>query len=277
MLCAMKSWTLVLAAIVTIVAVCGQSGRAEDLPRLTRVADDVYVYEHVDPTKRGVTVNNLVVVTNEGVLVGDGQGTAANTGELVKAVATVTPQPITFVVAGSVHGDHRGGDAGFPATAAFIRNAQDVTLGGREIHVLMLGRSHTGTDLEVWLPRERVLYMSEVFSNRVFPSMANSYPTEWIAALTKAEAMNAAVYVPAHAAIEAATDWKYDWSRDNVRTYRSAVERVVSEGRRLHDAKIAVDDASSQADWGTFGGWWRRSENAASALKRVYLEIDGAL
>jgi hypothetical protein len=51
----------------------------------------------------------------------------------------------------------------------------------------------------------------------------------------------------------------------------------VSEGRRLHDAKIAVDDASSQADWGTFGGWWRRSENAASALKRVYLEIDGAL
>lgn len=28
--------------------------------------------------------------------------------------------------------------------------------------------------------------MSEVFSNRIFPSMANGYPTEWVEALRKA-------------------------------------------------------------------------------------------
>src|SRR3954468_10815222 len=98
-----------MAAIVSIAAVSGRTGRAEGLPRLTRLADGVYAYEHVDPTKRGVSVNNLVVVSGDGVLVADGQGTVDNTKELVAAIATVTSQPVKFVVVGSVHGDHRGG------------------------------------------------------------------------------------------------------------------------------------------------------------------------
>lgn len=256
---------------------CLQVARGEDLPRFTRLAEGVYAYEHVDPTKRGVTVNNLVVVSNDGVLVADGQGTVENTTALVAAITTVTSQPIRFVVVGSTHGDHRGGDAAFPKTATFITGKQDLTLGDRGIRVLMLGRSHTGTDLEVWLPKERIVYMSEVFSNRVFPSMANAYPTEWDAALRQAEALDAQVYVPAHAGIDAAKDWTHDWTRDNVQIYRGALEKVMAEGRRLHTAHIPVDDAAGHADWGPFADWIRRPENAAGALKRVYMELDGAL
>jgi len=274
MLWIMKSWIVALAATV---AVGASAGNADDLPRLTRLAEGVYAYEHVDPTKRGVCVNNLVVVTNDGVLVADGQGTPENTAQLVAAIATVTSQPIRFVVVGSVHGDHRGGDAAFPKSAAFIKEKQDLTLGGRDIRVLMLGRSHTGTDLEVWLPREKVVYMSEVFSNRVFPSMANGYPTEWVAALKRAEDLDATIYVPAHAGIDAIRDWKSDWTRDNVRTYRSAIETVISEGKRLHDDHVLLDDAAGRAAWGAFNDWVRRAANAAGALKRVYLELDGAL
>src|SRR5262245_16076238 len=274
MLETMKSWSLALAASV---AISVQAGRAEELPRLTPLADGVYAYEHADPTKRGVTVNNLVVVTSDGVLVADGQGTVENTRALVSAIASITPQPIKYVVVGSVHGDHRSGDAGFPATAAFINEKRDVVLGGREVQVLMLGRSHTGSDLEVWLPKEKILYMSEVFSNRVFPSMANAHPTEWIAALKRAEAMNAAIYVPAHAGIDAAKDWHADWSLANVQTYRAAIETVVAEGRRLHEAKVPVDEAPAQARWGMLDQWIRRAENAAAAIKRVYMELDGAL
>jgi len=274
MLWTMKSWIVALAATAVVSA---QSGRAGDLPRLTRLADGVYAYEHVDPTKRGVTVNNLIVVTSQGVLVADGQGTVENTTQLVAAVGTVTPQPVKFVVVGSVHGDHRGGDAGFPKDATFIKDQWQASWDGREIQVLMLGRSHTGTDLEVWLPKEKIIYMSEVFSNRVFPSMANGYPTEWVAALKRAEALDAQVYMPAHAAIDAAKDWRIDWTRDNVATYRGAIEQVMSVGKKLHDEKVPVDDAAGRAAWGSFNDWIRRSENAAGALKRVYLELDGAL
>src|SRR5262245_13921732 len=133
--------------VYALAGICAALGivtvRADDPPRTTKLADGVYAYEHVDPTKRGVTVNNLIVVTGEGVLVADGQGTVDNTRALVAEIATLTPAPIRYVVVGSIHGDHRGGDAGFPPSATFLKDKQTITLGGREIQILMLGRAHT--------------------------------------------------------------------------------------------------------------------------------------
>jgi cyclase len=263
-----------------------------DFPRITKLAPNVFAYEQIDPTKRIVTANNLIVVSPDGVLVAEGQGTVDNVKRLVADIATLTPQPIKYVIVGSEHGDHTGGDTAFPSTATFVvhpfskatierrigRAAETVadkraiTLGGIEIDVLFLGRAHTGGDLEVYLPREKILFMSEVFSNRIFPSMANGYPTEWIETLRKAEQIDAAIYVPAHGFIDSPAILK-----EEERNYRSALERVLAEGRRLHDMKVPVDDAPTRADLGGFAAWTRRSENAAGALKRVYMELDGEL
>ncbi len=265
---------------------------AEDFPRMTKLAENVYFYEHPDPTKQGVTANNLVVVTTDGVLVADGQGTVDNVKDLIAAVATITPQPITFVVVGSEHGDHIGGDTAFPSSATFLvhpnsqaalerrigRSAETVgdkrvlKMGGTEIDVLFLGRAHTGGDLEVYLPREKILFMSEVFSNRIFPSMANGFPSEWVGALKKAEAMDVNQFVPAHTAMNAPP-----LTNQTEREWRGSLEKVISEGKRLHDAKVPVEAAPNRADFGEYAGWWRRSENAAGALKRVYMELDGEL
>lgn len=244
------------------------------LPRLTPIADGVYTYEQSDPTKRGVTVHNLIVVTAEGVLVADGQGTVENTKRLVDDIATLTPQPIRYVVVGSVHGDHRGGDAGFPAGVTIVKEAKAITLGGRRIEVLFLGRAHTGSDLEVYLPAEKILYMSEAFSNGIFPSMSNAFPSEWVAALKKAEAMDVDKYIPAHGTVDGAMLLT---GRDDLRAYRTAIETVIAEGRRLHDAHVAVDEAPQRAQFGALARLPRYSDNAAGALKRVYMDLDGQL
>jgi len=279
-----------IAGIALIAAAA--SVQAQDLPRMTKLAENVYFYEHPDPTKQGVTANNLVVVTNDGVVVADGQGTVDNVKDLVAAIAKITPQPIKFVVVGSEHGDHIGGDTAFPESATFLvhpnskaaiekrigRSAEAVsdrrvmTMGGTEIDILFLGRAHTGGDLEVYLPREKILFMSEVFSNRIFPSMANGFPNEWLAALKKAEAMDVDRFVPAHTAMNAPP-----LTKQTERDWRGSLERVIAEGKRLHDAKVPVDEAPGRADFGDYAGWWRRSENAAGALKRVYMELDGEL
>ena len=266
--------TMKTALIVLATAAALRSAAEQTYPRLTRIADGVYTYEQADPTKRGVAVNNLIVVTSDGVLVADGQGTVENTKRLVDDVATITPQPIRSVVVGSIHGDHRGGDAAFPPGVTFVKSKTDLTLGGREIRVLFLGRAHTGTDLEVYLPRERIMYMSESFSNDIFPSMANGYPSEWIAALKRAEELPVDTYVPAHSPQASS---KLSTTRDDVRKYRSALETVEREGRRLHDAHVPADDAAAAANFGEIGTWIRKPENAAAALKRVYLELDGQL
>ena len=69
-----------------------------DFPRVTKLADNVYAYEQIDPTKRTVTVNNLIVITSAGVLVAESQGTIDNVKRLVADVAKLTPQPIKYAV-----------------------------------------------------------------------------------------------------------------------------------------------------------------------------------
>ena len=91
-----------------------------DFPRTTKLAENVYAYEQIDPTKRTVTVNNLIVITSEGVLIAESQGTVDNVTRLVADVAKLTPQPIKYVVVGSEHGDHTGGIAAFPAGVTYL-------------------------------------------------------------------------------------------------------------------------------------------------------------
>ncbi len=42
-----------------------------------------------------------------------------------------------------------------------VEEEKVLTLGGREIRILFLGRAHTGGDLHVYLPEEKLLFMSE--------------------------------------------------------------------------------------------------------------------
>ena len=259
-----------------------------DFPRVKQLAGNVIAFEHIDPTKRIVTVNNLIVVTRDGVLVADGQGTADNTKRLVAEIAKLTPQPIKYVVVGSEHGDHTGGNAAFPSGVTFfahpfsaprikqpteaVADKKVLQLGGTEIQILFLGRAHTGGDLQVFLPKEKILYTSEVFINRIFPSMANGYPSEWVETLKKAEQLDPIWYVPAHGFIDEAAALK-----EEERNYRQAIETIIAEGTRLHAAHTPVENASAGARLEPYDGWTRAANNATSALQRVYMELDGSL
>ena len=268
-----------------------------DFPRTIKVADNVYTYEdfHAGPEK--FTTTNMFVVTDAGVLVADGQGSVAETKGLVDAVRKVTPKPITTVVIASDHGDHTAGNASFPAgvkyiihptskaildaarngwkpptDAALVSDRLSMTLGGESIDILFLGRSHTGGDLAVWLPREKILFLSEIYLNRVFPAMRSAYPSEWLKALDKAEAMNANIYIAGHGFTETGPV-----SREELREYHQAMTAVIAEATRLHKAGVPVEDAIKQANWGVYASWTLASSQGPIAVRKVYLELDGAL
>src|SRR5437868_4230401 len=171
-----------------------------DFPRTIKVADNVYTYEdfHAGPEK--FTTTNMFVVTDRGVLVADGQGSPAETKRLVDAIAKITPQPIKFVVICSDHGDHTGGNASFPRDVKYVVNPfskaildeqaeraaepsrsgrgsavrwtlpidaelvaqrKPLMVGNEPFEILFLGRAHTGGDLSVYLPRHKILFLSE--------------------------------------------------------------------------------------------------------------------
>ena len=272
---------------------------ANDFPTLRSTTGDVYVWQDVHSL--GFLTNNLIVITSAGVLVADGQGSPEATRKLVEAVALLTHQPIKYVVVCSEHGDHTGGNEAFPATATFIsspatqaslsraakadgsgRKTRTPTetvadrrilkMGGTEIHILNNGRSHTGGDLQVYLPQEKVLFTSETFSHRIFPSMANAYPTEWIQTLKKVGQIDAAFVVPGHGFLDPAPTMRAELAE-----FEKALEYVVGEVRRIHTSGVSVEEGLKQVDWGLYRGWSVAERNGPPAFRRIYDDLDGKL
>ena len=282
--------------------------REDDFPRLVKLAENVYGYEDLNGTldsNTAFTTNSLIIITADGVMVVDGQGSIAKTKRLVDEIAKLTRQPIKYVVIGADHADHVAGNSAFPSSATFISHPtskavieamaarqpagaprmpvpQDTVsdrrvmkVGGTEIHILFLGRGHTGGDLEVFLPRENILWMSEIFFNRIYPSVGGNRsgrPIEWLEAVRKAKAMKAGLYVPNHGFIDSPTVLNEEM--DN---FVRVMENLVSESRRLHAAKVSIENAPRLINLGEFQYWYRAANNLPDAIRQTYLEIEGKL
>ncbi len=283
------------------VEVAEDSPYAPDAPntvhRLVReIGDGVYTYEWARP-EDPVTTVSMFVVTDEGVLVADGQGSVEETEHLLTEIAEITDQPVTHLVIASDHGDHTGGNLAFPesvevyahpfaAEALAPANPEDpwlepdhlvtdverLELGGKPIEIRFLGRGHTAGDLVVHLPEERILFMSEAHLDRVFPLMITGYPSEWLEVLDRAAEMDADTYVAGHG-----IRGSIDYGREQLLAHRAAVEQVIAEVRRLRASGLDVDDAVEQADFGQLAQLADYVYQAERAVRRVWAELAGEL
>lgn len=158
-----------------------------------------------------------------------------------------------------------------PATA-MTGDRETVDVGGLEVQVLFLGRGHTGGDLTVYLPKQRILFMSEVYLNRVFPAMRSAYPSEWVKTIDRALAMDVDHYIPGHGFIETPAV-----AREELLEFQRALTAVIAEVRRLHRLNLSADDAVKQANWGPYADWYLRDSQAPLAVRKVYEELEGRL
>ena len=133
--------------------------------------------------------NSIVRVTPDGVILVDtkmpGQ---ANYDGLIAQIRTVTDKPVKVVAVTHHHADHTGNNDRFiaagaqvighaqlaeslktyqfdprpaPPTVTYAGRAYTITLGGVEVQVLHLGRSHTGGDSVVYYPDLKVVLTSD--------------------------------------------------------------------------------------------------------------------
>ena len=277
-----------------------------DFPRVHKLTENVYAYEMLRAPFQGArfTTNNLIVITSDGILVGDAQGSPEDTTRLIEEIKKLSDQPIKYVVIGSEHVDHTGGNASFPATVTFIahpgakRNLETqvnnpnrartapkivipnevvidkkvLTLGGTEIQLLNLGRCHTGTDLTVYLPKEKVLFMSECYFHNLYPSLRTGFPTEWIDTIKKAQAMDVEYFIPGHGYIDDAKKLKADLTES-----RKALETIVSEAKRLYKPGASPAESFKQANFAPYSSWEFTEAQARPAFERAWAEIEANL
>lgn len=279
-----------------------------EFPRIIGLADRVYAYEEIRPP--GFTTVSLFIVGDSGVLIADGQGSAVATETMLDRIRTVTTLPVRWYVVGSDHGDHTAGNSVLPkgiryivhptSRAQLLRDSanaassggragqpprvvvvpptamsgdrETIDLGGITVDVLFLGRAHTGGDLVVHVPREKILFMSEAYLNRVFPAMRSAYPDEWVRMIDRALSMDVTRYVPGHGFVEEPAP-----SREELVAFREALLAVIAEAKRLHALGLSQADAAKAANWGQYSEWFLAEQQGPIAIRRVYDQLEGRI
>lgn len=111
--------------------------------------------------------------------------------------------------------------------------------GEREIRVLYLGRGNTAGDLVVHLPRERIVATGDLLVHPV-PFSFGSFLGDWMGTLDRVRALDAAVIMPGHGALQRDTAYL-----ESVRTLLDAMRRqmqaAVDRGLSLEEARAALD------------------------------------
>jgi cyclase len=183
--------SLAFASTVPIASnVHPQSMKPAQPVNIERVTGDLYVIS-------GEGGNVGVYVTPEGVILVDDMF-YRNADDIVAKVATVTDQPIVYVLNTHQHDDHAGGNAklleianviaqenvhinlsdikqpyyedtpGTPIGLPNITFADNLTLhlGGKEVRAHYFGRGHTNGDAIIYFPAERVIHTGDMFLAR---------------------------------------------------------------------------------------------------------------
>jgi len=163
------------------------------------------------------------------------------------ATASVKPQPPTVTLTDSLT-LHRG---------------------GREIRLLFLGRGHTGGDVVVYLPKERVVVTGDLLG--AGPSyLGDAYLTDWAATLDRLRALDFDMVLPGHGdAFQGKA--KIDHFQAYLKDFWRQAKTLHDEGLSAEEAARRIDLRSHAANYPTI----REAGVLNHGVYRAYDEIEG--
>jgi cyclase len=293
-----------------VVALCGGisaqtqtpgAGSAARTGSLRQVIPGHYVYT---TNNEGRLFNSGVVATNEGVLVFDALDTDAIARAERQAIADAIKQPVRYLVSSPFHDPFNGGSAVYadvfkiahenyraglidqmrrgnvPADVqrlrmpnATYRDRMTFYLGGKEIQVLHFGSAHTKGDSVLFVPQDRIAYLSEVFFNEEFPNMAGGYGVSWVKALDALKALDADIFIPGHGPIPddpKQTRAALDRARQILVDARDGIQNEIARGA-TEDQAVAAVKLDQYSKLYAFMG------QREVVLRRIYRELKGTL
>lgn len=125
-----------------------------------------------------------------------------------------------------------------PPTVSFD-HTMTLYRGGREIRLYFVGRAHTGGDVFVFLPRERVLVSGDALQPGL-PFMGDGFFAEWPETLEKVKALDFDVVLPGHGAAFRDRN-RITWLQDYMRDFWTKVSEQKRLGATAEDAARRID------------------------------------
>jgi len=236
-----KSAILLIVASMLFVSAQAQRNPAPQQPpspaqtpvsgSLRQIIPGHYAYSSANA---GRVFSSGIIVTNEGTLVVDALDSEAIARAARASISSTINQPVRYLVSSSFHDPFSKGNLAYAdvfkighenyrtglvdqmkrgsaseeeqqarlPTATF-RERLTLHIGAKEVQILHFGRAHTLGDSIVFVPQDRIAYLSEVFFCDEFPNMAQGYGVSWLRVLDAVEALGADIFVPGHGPIPA--------------------------------------------------------------------------
>jgi glyoxylase-like metal-dependent hydrolase (beta-lactamase superfamily II) len=243
-----------------------QFGSAPAELELIKLKDDLYVIHNAN-----VPGNSTALITDEGVILVDDKF-EIDLDNILRLLATVTDQPVKYVINTHFHGDHSGGNARLQAAGSIAiasENARirmvdgnqpglpDFTveqrghlyLGGKSAEIYWFGRSHTDGDIVVLFPEDRVLAAGDMVTIGMSTPQLIDYggggsAAEWTATVDKVLELDFDTFVPGHGDVS---------SKQAMREFRESTVRLrnlVSDLVRQNKSRDEIEAAMrSEFGW----------------------------
>ena len=269
-----------LAAATPLVA---QDARRE----ITKIAGDLYRFQ-----------NNfhysVFLVTPEGIIATDPINPDAAKW-LKDELKSRFGVPVKYLIYSHDHRDHIAGGEVFKPEATVIAHenaraaiigeqrptavpdltfsdAMTVTLGGKSVELIYLGRSHSDNMIVLHFPAERALFTVDFVSVNRLPYMdlSDSYFPDWIEAVERVEALDFDILVPGNGPLGTRADASDH--REYLQALYDAVLAGARKGQSLEDMKksITLDEFSTM---GMHDKW--RELNIEGMYRQVMLHRRG--
>lgn len=139
-------------------------------------------------------------------------------------------------------------------------------LGAREIALHYFGRAHTGGDIFIHLPADRLLFTGDVAQDGGIPFMTDGYVAEWVTTDTRALDLQIDRFVSGHGPI--GTQPALVEARDFIAALAGGTAHARAEGRDEPSAAREVT-ASLQPRFGGWRGFERVEESVAYAYRQL--------
>ncbi|MCH7856775.1 MAG: MBL fold metallo-hydrolase [Gemmatimonadetes bacterium] len=201
-----------------------------------------------------------VRVTSEGVILIDDKF-PQNFDDIQALIATVSDQPVRYVLNTHHHGDHAGGNVEYINIAEIIahQNARDnmvrgnqdapprvvftdqtaIYLGGVEVRAFYMGRGHTNGDAVIYFPDLRTVHGGDLLHGTApFIDYGNGGSSEgWVSTMNNILALDFDTAIPGHGAI---------MDRSDVVAFRNQMEAVRARMADLIRSGMPKSEASDR-------------------------------
>ena len=248
--------------------------------------------------------NSGVIATAEGVVVLDALSSEAIARQERQAIADVIKQPVRYLVSSTFHNNYTWGNVAYSDVIKIghedyrtdllaqmkrdhasaeeqkarlpqitYRDRLTIHLGGKEIQVLYLGKGHTRSDSIIFVPQDRIAYVSELFFSDQFLYINDGYGVSWLKTLDAVEALPADIIVPAHGPIPEdprETRQGLHRFRQMLVDLRDAVQKEIARGATEDQAAAAI----KLPQYEQMQGYKSQRE---VAVRRTYREMMGTL